>query len=1774
MTDIASTPELTAEVEDIYPLTPVQRGLLPHVVDGGTCAYLEQVVATLEGPVDIERLHRCWEYVVARHPALRTSLTWQNRPDPLQVVWSRVDLPFTVHDWTSWEPDRQRTAEQELVVAERSRGFDPSIPPLMRFHLIVLAPNRLRVIWTYHHIVIDGTSFAVLLLETAAAYERLGRGEELDRVPAAGFRNYVAWQRNRDCAGDRAYWTSALADMVPTSLPVMDTPGSENPADDGKREVLLDETDSGAIRESLRGRRFTFATVAQAAWLLVLSRVGREHRVVTGLGSAGRPAELPESSSMIGMFVNTVPLCMSVPPDARVDDWLRQVQLTAAGAREHEHTSIGDIAEWVGLDPGTPLFESAIAVQTYTPDIPESRARYADARIGEVRDFVRVDIPLLAMAVPGQRISLRLVYNPARVAGAAATALLEAFEAAFRALVANPAARLGSIALLSEPRLREVLVAGTGPACPAVASVPAMVRATGLRYPNLIAIDSGAATLTYRQMQNLSDRLSHRLIDRGIGMESIVALYLGRSVELVVAVMGVLGSGAAFVVMDPSAPDAYTQAVLDRARPALVITTEGRIGDLPDGLPALDIGDCTPADEDGSDPTPRLPASAFHRHSLACVVFTSGSTGVPKGIQNEHGALAEVIDHVVHRLGLEPGQSLLQFCSITFDAFLLEVFATLAGGARLCVGSDSDVAPGPELARTIGRFAVTTLVITPSSLELLPPDRVPSLQTIWAVGEAARAESVDRCAPGRVYLNGYGPAEVTILTTMHTCLPGAGEDPPVGRAIPGVTARVLDPDGRPLPFGVRGELFHGGLHASRGYLGDPARTAACYVADPYAAVPGSRMYATGDRAELDADGVVRVLGRLDWRQKIRGQQVDPSTVEAVILEHPTVAAVAVTPRGDGTERRLVAHLTLVEAAGGADAVDEYRRHWNRLWDSTYTTGLDPSGPDADATLDIPENRDTVGWVNSATRELYSAELMQEWATDTLDRIRRLPHRDILEIGSGTGMLALPLVRSGARVIATDISGRALRYIDEQSAAGDFHEGHLETRVCRAEDLSEFGDNIVDLVVMNSVAQYLVGADLLDAVLTSATRLVRPGGALFVGDVRSLPHAVDFHLWTHLERIEPDVRAGDALEAARLRAASDAELLVHPLFFLDLAERLSARAVIMPKRSSGDTEMNRFRYDVVIHVPAEDEPEAADRPVRVARWSSIVDANAGSDAPADIHLSAEVLDEVIADRPDEALVVGIPDPRLRDVRMVTALAPTDPLRSAADDTPGGAGLSVETVDRWARSRGYAMLPLVDPDRYRYAVALVQSAKEPNPAGEEWTATLAAWVRTWRNSAVGLSRANDPTGPGTRRRMIREIREHTAARLPRYAVPTSWTVVDELPSSRTGKLDRRAVAALPEYSWSAGVCVRPRDSYETRVAAVWERLLNVTPIGITDNFYDLGGHSMIAVRIIAELEQEFGVRIALTGALLERHTVENMAALLREQVDSGARSTLVPLRSGGTAIPFVCVHPAGGSVLPYAQLAHHLGADQPFYGLEAVDPEIIAGGIGAVADHYLQEVLRFAPDGRIRLGGWSFGGYVAYEIATGLARVGIPVEPLILFDTPVDTRPTVVDDAYQVRLVLKCALYVESVAAVSLGITEDQLIDKDYDGRVAVLIDACRECGLVTATAGEQFIRNTLASYRNSVAAVDGHVPSTYDGDLVLLRATEPLPDAMTDPDDTGTDRTLGWGAHCTGRIEVIDVPGNHLTMMAPPHIDRLSEIVSTLLAAPTADGGPHIGPRHE
>ncbi len=911
---LADRPDIT----DLYPLSPMQHGMLLHsMLAPDSSVYCEQLQFTLDGVLNVQAFEQAWQVVVQRHAVLRTGFLLTGYAEPLQYVQGRVAVPFVFLDFREGPPTDRTARLHTWLRADRSKPFDLATAPLMRLAVIRVADDQWCFVWTHHHAVIDGWSLPLLLTEAFQFYEAFLNERELSLPSPRPYLDYVRWLRQQDAREAEAFWRAELGGFTtPTPLHF------GRPATLARDQSMTHQSHAIRLSASLtrqlqvfaREHGLTVSTIIQGVWAILLSRYSGEDEVLFGVTLSGRPPELSGADAMVGLFINTLPRRILVDGTSKVITWLKELQVRNSALLKFEQSSLAQVTAWSDLPGGTRLFESYVVFENYPID-ETLRQTCGGVRLSSAELAHESSYPLQLVVFPDQELLLKILYDPRQCESQAVERAIRHVRVLLEEMVAAPERLIDDLPLLTAAEREQLVVQWNETAGELVhdRSLVDLIADQAARTPDAVAVVC-RESLTYGELDRRANQLAHYLRRRGVRPESRVAVCLEPSIDLVVAVLGTLKAGGAYVPLDPEYPTDRLALIVADAEAAVLVTQYHLRTCVPtEGMQSV----CVDSDAGLIALEPDMPpVPVLDPDNAAYVIYTSGSTGRPKGVVVTH---ANVVHSTMARLAYyrEGVRSFLLLSSFAFDSSVAGLFGTLTQGGQVVLPLAGEVLEPERLGELMDRYSVSHLLTVPSlyrvMLEQIPTGRWHSMRSVIVAGEACGNDVLvkhrQRLA-GVKLCNEYGPTEATVWSTVHE---GRDQEStatvPIGRPIANTQVYLLDRRLEPVPVGVPGELYIGGIGVSRGYWNRPDLTAAVFIPDPYGAEPGGRLYRTGDLARYDSDGVLEFMGRVDHQVKIRGHRIEMEEIEAALCELDVVQnAVVMVREHTGEDKRLVGYV--------------------------------------------------------------------------------------------------------------------------------------------------------------------------------------------------------------------------------------------------------------------------------------------------------------------------------------------------------------------------------------------------------------------------------------------------------------------------------------------------------------------------------------------------------------------------------------------------------------------------------------------------------------------------------------------------------------------------------------------------------------------------------------------------------------------------------------------------------------------------------------------------
>jgi amino acid adenylation domain-containing protein len=920
-------------IEDSYPLSPLQQGMLFHDLYAPQSGlYLQQLVCTFYEELNVRAFKEAWQQVIARHPVMRTSFHWEGTSEPLQKVHKYFDLQWIEEDCRLMSLREQNHRLETYLQNDRQKGLKLSEAPLLRLALFQMGDADYRFIWTSHHAIKDGRSRFILLNEVFSIYEAFSQEKDIKLKDPRPYRDYIDWLAHEDFSEAKDFWRRML-EGVDKPTPAVDSISDRtieiNFKEYKKQETRLSAKLTRALQSVAKQHGITPNTIFQGAWALLWSRYSGQQDVVFGATRACRHSGVKGAESMVGLFINNLPVRISVSPNTQLLPWLKEIRSKWIAMRDYEHTPIIEIQKWNNIPAGTPLFESILSFENYdlTTAIQAQGGKWVNR---EFDSITFTNFPIAVVGYLGSELLVEMVYNRSIFEDQIIKGMLGHIEVLLESMVANLEQLLSDVPILTAAERRQILLDWNNTSCnyPRSICLHHLFEQQVEQSPDAVSVVYEDEQLSYRELDTRANQLAHYLKKLGVGPEVLVAIYLERSIEMVVALLGTLKAGGAYVPLDPEYPPERLAFILSDIQATVLLTQQSLIRRLPEQaehIICLDTDWAAIEQEKGTKQSADTNAK-----NLAYILYTSGSTGIPKGVMIPHAAICNHMIWMLKEFAFDQSERLLQKTPFTFDASVWEFYAPLLSGGQLVMAKPEGHRDSTYMVNAINKNSISTLQVVPSQLQMLLNEKrlknCLTLRRVFCGGEALTVELFNQFKarlPTIELINLYGPTEATIDTTFWRCHQEQGLPiMPIGRPIGNMQTYILDPYLNLVPIGVQGELHIAGIGIGRGYLNRPELTAQKFVPNPFPSSIttkggpingeeeiGGRLYKSGDLARYLPNGSIEFIGRSDYQVKIHGFRIELGEVESVLGKHPAIEAAVVIAREDAPEdKRLVAYV--------------------------------------------------------------------------------------------------------------------------------------------------------------------------------------------------------------------------------------------------------------------------------------------------------------------------------------------------------------------------------------------------------------------------------------------------------------------------------------------------------------------------------------------------------------------------------------------------------------------------------------------------------------------------------------------------------------------------------------------------------------------------------------------------------------------------------------------------------------------------------------------------
>jgi len=1566
------------------PTTEPQLEIWLSCVIGGedaNKAYNESVSLILEGPLERETLIDSLHEVINRHELLRSTMS----PDGKSIcVYESLPLSLDYQDFSALSEAERKEQLTKIHHATANIVFDLERGPLFKVALVKLSTTTYFLKLSAHHIICDGWSFGIILENLSAIYSSRKRNDQLNLGPVVSFGQYAVelstYMKSDDYLDIERYWLNQYANEVP----VLDLPTDhQRPPVRTFNSQRLDFPVSKSFIDEVRkvGAKSGASLVSTliVSFESYLHLLTGQKDIVLGIPAAGQSAT--GQHELVGHCVSMLPLRSRIASATPFNEHLRLRKSQILDDYDHQNFTFGSLLKKLPIARDSSRIPLVPVVLNLDMGM-DANVSFADldhSLSSDPRSFENFEI-FLNITGTKENLVFEWSYNTLLFKEETITRMMNDFKSLLEQIVAHPGIEIREIVVSSNKiidptndKLKriELLNNSTKTNYPKDKIVTEFITTSAERYPSKTAVYFQDAELSYHELEKTSNQLAHFLIQKGVKKGDIVGLMVDRSFNMIISLLAIIKSGAAYLPLDPHYPEGRLTYMLEDSGTTHLIISEAHSPFSTRCISTV-IEQVYPSLNNYSSDKPVLNMAGS---DLAYILYTSGSTGRPKGVQIEHHSLTNFLLSVEKQPGMTVSDTILAIATISFDIAGTELLLPLFTGASINLVDFNSAKDGRELLKLVEKKNITIMQATPTTWRMMIAagwEKKLPLKII-CTGEAFPKDlAKDLQTRGTEVWNGYGPTETTIWSTLKQ-LSEIDEQITIGRPLNNTKIFILDESLKPVKHGTTGEICIAGEGLARGYLNLPSLTSEKFVTFTF---NGNieNVYKTGDLGYQLNNGDFVCLGRSDEQVKIRGQRIELSEIEFALSRQDDIKEAVVTVQQKSDDQRLVAYIVPSEGK---------LAEWHHLWDEIYTQGIEKEKniaiEDQDLDIAIVTNDEVDGVIHGA-----------EWKSESLKRLKALESNSILELGSGGGHIMFGLAPSVSKYVATDYSEVAINKLNEKLSLDRDKWGHVEAFPASADDFSKI-DPGFDLVLLHSVIQYFPNLRYLFDVIQKSIDVLNDGGCIFIGDSQTDESAYMHIASEQLKYVNEKATISDFKKIIDFRIQQQNELSVDPGFFYFLPTLIPSITAVDIQIRSGDhlNETTKSHYDVWLY-KGSNAPRILESEI-IREWEEIN--------------TIENLSNILQTNRDRVIQIN----RINNQRIDHDLAIVNGIRTLSDDmhvdylkthiSRNHRASSINPTDLWKLGQEHGYNAHVrwanDGADGQIEVVFLPSNKNafiPNQPSQ---------IRFKSEDEYFSQEVSKVEVLEISQQQVESWKSSLKSLLPEHMIPSIFIGLTQLPITRNGKIDRKSLPATtvknPEDDNNNFVA--PRTEEEIAIAEIWTEYLGIPIVSANSNFFELGGHSLTAVRVMLAIEKRFGIKLPIS-ILFENSTIEKLSRLITGEQKGSKWQSLVPIKTSGSKVPVYLVHGGGFNVLTFEPFSKHMDPEQPIYalqGLGLIDGTKPVSSIEEIASYYISEVLENDPVGPYALGGYCSGGIIAYEMARQLRERGKEVSMLALLDS---------------------------------------------------------------------------------------------------------------------------------------------------------------------------------
>ncbi|MCH7403664.1 non-ribosomal peptide synthetase [Belliella kenyensis] len=1685
-------------------------------------AFNESLTLELRGFLDLLSLKKSISDTIQRHEILRAVFSDDGHTYEIK---NHIE-PFEYLDLQAFEELKRDKILKELINEEMMRNFDLVNGPLYQITLIQTSHDELYVVFTAHHIVCDGWSSGVFLRDVSRLYNAYFQGVNLQMPSPPSYSIYSKeesdYLHSAEFARNLDFWKKEIgSDPISLSLPT-DFERSENRTYNGRRiDTIIEPVLAAKLKVYAKSKGVSFFNLMLSCFELLMAKVSNQRQFLIGLPSAGQVTT--EQYDLMGHCVNLLPLPVQVDLKLSFADYLKERRRKLNEALDYQRITFGTLLKQMRIarKPNEiPVVPIVFNVDLGMDDQIHFYGLDYSIRTNP-RNFENFEL-FLNLFETKEKLALEWSYNPDLYTADTVLNWSEGLIGLLNQVLDMDTCSIHQLIMQDKDR---VTLPSSMEASQVEDFVPVvqMVENAVDRFSSKVAVIFKDKPLTYYQLNSISNRLARQLKSIGVQKGDRIGVVMERSEKMIIAIFAILKAGAAYLPIDTDYPISRIDFTLNDAEAKFALIDKRNQEKFKDLTQTIIYDDAAAQSLGFGDGNVEVELT---QNDPAYIIYTSGSTGNPKGVILDHGNLHSFLMNVSETPGIVSEDVFLAVTSNSFDISILELFLPYVHGAQTFLLDNYERRDPEVMLDIIHRHQITVMFATPSHWKMMLgkgwEKNFSSLKAISG-GEPLEIHVADRLLDrvGSLW-NIYGPTETTVFSTIKK-ITTKGEAISIGKPIKGTNIYIVDDFGNIVPEGEVGELYISGQGVGQGYINRDDLNAQKFSSDPFKQNANLRLFKTGDLGKYDASGELYCLGRKDQQVKFRGYRIELDEISNKIVSIPEIKDALVDMKSIGDEQHLVAYV-IPKQIHNESELDS----WKQKWDSVYDEGQ----------RKIDDQDGKVGDLDYVIAQVLGSDVnlekeAEEWKRQSIQRLRSLGAKKVIEVGSGAGQIALELAPTVDSYIATDYAVTAIDNLKKKIESREDLKGRLYAEVSPAHNFTFASEASVDLVIIHSVAQYFPSFTYLTDTIKNSLKTLEEGGCLFIGDMQSASTLEMYHAFDQLRNSKPSMSMDSFKEVVSRRVMVEDELTADPSFFYHLKDIFPEISAVDIQLREGTllNETTKYHYDIWIYKGGGKQNQSVELTLD---WTSFPQ-------------ESDTLGRFLKERKGKTILVrNLPNERtLQDFNFYKFLKQSGNNSLVGDFK----GITFEPVSEHLTLEGY--WSVAKENGFRAHIRF-QNDGTDNLLEICLIPESSTFEKVLPPVPAAISYGNYSVREPFKNQMVidfQQVRKSLAESLPSFMIPSHFILMDSFPLSQNGKVIKQKLP-LPEASSSEETLVHEEDmsTLEQGIADIWKEALAISKVKLNDNFFELGGHSLLAVKVMSKIDEKLGVKISIS-TLFHYPTIASLASKIAESSPADAWSCIVPIKTTGQRRPLYIVHGAGLNVLFFYNLKNYLHPDQPIYGIQAkglngTDEPL--DSIESMADYYVQELLKFHPHGDIEIAGYSFGGVVAFEMARVLKDVhGIDIPRVIMIEAYAD-QSSEFPNAFS-KLRAKATIFLKKRCFNFKLLLKNPNLYKEHKLHYYILnieklynsfIDNRGESEIDPLIMRFKYIEKTL------LQALRNHKITPMDINVTLLKSKDQyhwLPDF----------ETFGWGEFAS-QVKVAMIQGDHQKVFESDNIDVMAK----------------------